>query len=456
MQKKLQLVLITSLTVLSICLLSGCSSKPSASVTPSEKPPVTSEGTTEREEDTESNSTEVISTETQSESVSQTELPSETEVPSESENLSETEIPSESETEIELESTESHTHSYTESITKEATCTEKGERTFTCECGDSYTKSTKATGHDYVTDETTKVAATCTEEGKKADKICSICGDVVAGKSIAKKDHDYGKYVYNNDATQEKDGTKSRTCKDCGKVSTKTATGTKLPFDPHTLDAVKSLNDIPVVGTIKDNDSNLHYEIRLKIEAGKYKKVRYKASNGKEYCLWNVRLKDDRNKAESGKSNYYWFVAPPVEEEFSNGYMFSNLFSDSAKHADANLVLIGPRISGSLNECMLDRDKKIPLGERTINTKKCPVELYKIVEKSDMVYVWVESTNCGQEGIGTCGSFDCKGTCLRSKTLAEFDELSRSKLGYECAWGENGRINWNGKLLVCFYYLKYE
>ena len=28
-----------------------------------------------------------------------------------------------------------HTHSYTSSITKEATCTEDGVKTFTCECG---------------------------------------------------------------------------------------------------------------------------------------------------------------------------------------------------------------------------------------------------------------------------------------------------------------------------------
>lgn len=33
-----------------------------------------------------------------------------------------------------------HTHSYTSSVTKAATCTEAGIRTFTCTCGDSYTE----------------------------------------------------------------------------------------------------------------------------------------------------------------------------------------------------------------------------------------------------------------------------------------------------------------------------
>lgn len=42
-----------------------------------------------------------------------------------------------------------HVHSYTSSITKEATCTEDGVKTFTCECGDSYTETIPTTGHNY-------------------------------------------------------------------------------------------------------------------------------------------------------------------------------------------------------------------------------------------------------------------------------------------------------------------
>lgn len=45
---------------------------------------------------------------------------------------------------------EAHTHSYTENITKEATCTEAGAKTLTCSCGDTKTESIPATGHDYV------------------------------------------------------------------------------------------------------------------------------------------------------------------------------------------------------------------------------------------------------------------------------------------------------------------
>lgn len=67
-----------------------------------------------------------------------------------------------------------HTHSYTETITKQATCADAGERTFSCKCGDSYTEAIPATGHDYKVEST--IAATCTEAEKEQIK-CSYCGN---------------------------------------------------------------------------------------------------------------------------------------------------------------------------------------------------------------------------------------------------------------------------------------
>ena len=81
----------------------------------------------------------------------------------------------------------SHEHMYTESITKEATCTDTGVKTFTCECGDTYTESIEATGHIY------------------------------------------GDYVSNNDATYTADGTETATCV-CGLTDTRTASGSKLEY----------------------------------------------------------------------------------------------------------------------------------------------------------------------------------------------------------------------------------
>lgn len=100
-----------------------------------------------------------------------------------------------------------HEHDYKEEITKEPTCTEAGEKTYTCDCGDSYTEEIPATGHNFVdgecehcgekdpdyhkhnyTEEITK-EATCTEEGEKT-YTCD-CGDSYTEK-ISMTEHHYG------------------------------------------------------------------------------------------------------------------------------------------------------------------------------------------------------------------------------------------------------------------------
>ena len=64
-----------------------------------------------------------------------------------------------------------HTHSYTSSVTTEPTCTTAGVRTYTCECGDSYTESIPALQHDYIYH---YVDPTCTERGYTR-ATCSRC-----------------------------------------------------------------------------------------------------------------------------------------------------------------------------------------------------------------------------------------------------------------------------------------
>ena len=80
-----------------------------------------------------------------------------------------------------------HEHANTEAITTEATCEADGVKTFTCDCGDSYTEVITATGHNY------------------------------------------GDYVSNNDATYTADGTETATCV-CGLTDTRTASGSKLEY----------------------------------------------------------------------------------------------------------------------------------------------------------------------------------------------------------------------------------
>ena len=75
-----------------------------------------------------------------------------------------------------------HSHSYTSAVTTAATCENKGVKTFTCSCGDSYTEEIPAGGHKAVTDKA--VAATCTAAGKTEGTHCSVCNKVLKAQEV--------------------------------------------------------------------------------------------------------------------------------------------------------------------------------------------------------------------------------------------------------------------------------
>lgn len=95
-----------------------------------------------------------------------------------------------------------HEHSYTEAVTKEAACTEEGEKTLTCSCGDKKTEKIPALGHDYQNGICTRCKAedgshvhnyqvvtepTCGTPGKEK---CSSCGK--EQEIPATGEHSYG------------------------------------------------------------------------------------------------------------------------------------------------------------------------------------------------------------------------------------------------------------------------
>ena len=102
-----------------------------------------------------------------------------------------------------------HTHSYTSNITKEPTCTEEGERTYTCECGETRTEKIAALGHDYTVE---VVPSTDTEKGY-VRYTCKRCGmvvisrDIAAGTTVQTLADNSGNYleVYHKEKLVEKD-----------------------------------------------------------------------------------------------------------------------------------------------------------------------------------------------------------------------------------------------------------
>lgn len=116
-----------------------------------------------------------------------------------------------------------HEHTYTETITTEATCEADGVKTFTCECGDTYTEAIATQGHIFET------------------------------------------YTSNNDATYTADGTETATCSNCDVTDTRTAEGSMLTYTYTDMDAtmyaqktvnVRSLpnTDGEKLGSLSTND----------------------------------------------------------------------------------------------------------------------------------------------------------------------------------------------------------
>lgn len=103
-------------------------------------------------------------------------------------------------------------------ITKKATCTENGEKTYHCTdegCDKTWIETIPATGHSWDNGKVTK-EATCKEEGSKT-YTCSICGDTKT-EAIPKKDHTWDEGKVTKKATCTEDGLKVYTCKSCGET----------------------------------------------------------------------------------------------------------------------------------------------------------------------------------------------------------------------------------------------
>ena len=107
-------------------------------------------------------------------------------------------------------------------VTTKATCTEEGEKTFTCSiCGDKKTEKVSATGHQH-TEIRNKKEATCKETGYSGDTWCKDCGKkILSGQAIVKtEDHSWNQGEITKEPTCKEEGEKTFTCSICGNTKT--------------------------------------------------------------------------------------------------------------------------------------------------------------------------------------------------------------------------------------------
>ena len=111
-------------------------------------------------------------------------------------------------------------------VTKEATCTEAGEKTYTCTtCQKTRTESIAKTGHTEVKD--AAIAVTCESEGKTEGSHCSICNTVIKKQEIIPATgHTWDNGTISKETTCTENGEKIYTCITCQKTKTEVLTST--------------------------------------------------------------------------------------------------------------------------------------------------------------------------------------------------------------------------------------
>lgn len=122
-------------------------------------------------------------------------------------------------------------------ITKKATCTENGEKTYHCtdaDCNKTYVETIPATGHQH-TEIKDKKAATCEKDGYSGDTYCKDCGQLISKGAVVKATgHSWDSGKVTEAATCKKEGTKTYTCSICGDTKTEA-----IPKKDHTWDEGK-------------------------------------------------------------------------------------------------------------------------------------------------------------------------------------------------------------------------
>ncbi len=155
-------------------------------------------------------------------------------------------------------------HEYTSTVTKEATCTEEGTMTFTCQCGETYTEVIPVVPHEYepvLTEPTCTtmgyttytcdcghsykgnyvdaeghnctvetVSATCTEAGYTIEK-CQKCDFVNIVGITQPTGHTWGQWTVEKAPTCTEMGMNKRVCSDCQSVEVETVAALGHDYD---------------------------------------------------------------------------------------------------------------------------------------------------------------------------------------------------------------------------------
>ena len=205
-------------------------------------------------------------------------------------------------------------------VTKPATCTEKGIKTYTCTRHSSHTKNEDIpalnhsfAGQEYVSDNN----ATCGQDGTKTIRCvrygtggCTETDTVTDTGSKLGHFFEVEDYVSNNDATYAHDGTKTAKCvryDQCGETRTMPDEGSRLIASPLYRVTAKDGRDIAYTAEQKGGVLTVTVDEDLAILTGRLRGIRTLKAQGVEKIIFVTNgatsafmLSDLLEKGESG------------------------------------------------------------------------------------------------------------------------------------------------------------
>ncbi len=152
---------------------------------------------------------------------------------------------------------EGHTHCVNAwTVTKEPSCTEKGEKSGLCsDCETTVTKELAPLGHELKRE--TK-ASTCTEKGFEKD-VCSRCKEEFNFKELPLAEHTFSAFIVTKEPDCTRKGTKERTCGVCKYADTQ-----EIPALGHDLKHESKTSTCTEKGFEKDVCSRCNGEFNFK------------------------------------------------------------------------------------------------------------------------------------------------------------------------------------------------
>ena len=205
-------------------------------------------------------------------------------------------------------------------VTKPATCTEKGVRTYTCTKNPSHTKNEDIPALDHSFDGQAYVSdnnATCEQDGTKTAKCVRYgTGGCMAIDTVTDADsklgHFFEDYVSDNNATYESDGTKTAKCvryDQCGQTHTIPDVGSRLKISPLYRVTDKDGRNMAYTAEQKDGVLTVTVDADFAILTGSLRGIRTLKAQGVEKIIFVTKgatstfaLADLLEKGSTGKT----------------------------------------------------------------------------------------------------------------------------------------------------------